>query len=170
MKRHGGIQGSEFINLSGILYATTRVFFPILIVITLFTSCYYGKSAGRPALSVPEWVNNPPINERYYYAVGRSGPLIPVNDAWEQAKERGRAEIGRYIVSHIKSSFTSIQSTGGDYEDEIVETLSDTKLNYTEVVSQWHDVDGINGNKNHFYVLIRIERSKADELIRRFGR
>jgi len=31
-------------------------------------------------------------------------------------------------------------------------------------------VDGINGNKNHFYVLIRIERSKADELIRRFGR
>jgi hypothetical protein len=168
MKRCGGIQGSEFINLSGILYAATHIFFLILIIMPFFYSCYYEKSAVISPF--PEWPHNPPLDERYYYAVGISGPLIPENDAWEQAKERGRAEIGRYIVSHIKSSFTSIQSTGGDYKNEIIETLSDTKLNYTEVVSQWHDVEGINGSKNHFYVLIRIEKSKADELIRQFGR
>jgi len=60
--------------------------------------------------------------------------------------------------------------SGEDYENEIIETLSDAKLNYTEVISKWHDVEGVNGSKNYFYVLIRIQRNKADELIRQFGR
>ncbi len=109
MNKYGMRDKGCITSLSGISHTIFFIFLATAIV-----SCYHGKSGGIHTLTIPEWVNSPPIDERYYYAVGRSGPLIPENDAWEQAKERGRAEIGRYIVSHIKSSFTSIQSTGGD--------------------------------------------------------
>ncbi len=170
MKKAGTQDSGWMMSLPFVLRTTYQTIF-IIFVITLFLpSCNSKRLANTDVVRVPDWVNTPPIDERYYYAVGRSGALIPENDAWEQAKERGRAEIGRYIVSNVKSSFSSVQTTGGSYEDEIIETLSDATLNYTEVVSQWHDVAGINGSRDYFYVLIRIEKNRAKELLMQFGR
>lgn len=169
--KKGGTQGSErIISLLFSLQTTYLILFIFFLIIISLPSCHSKRIANTDGIRVPEWVNSPTTDERYYYAVGRSGPLIPENDAWEQAKERARAEIGRYIVTNVKSSFTSIQTTGGSYEDEIIETLSDAKLNYTEVVSQWHDVEGINGSRDYFYVLIRIEKNRAKGLIMQIGK
>lgn len=172
MKKAGTQDSGWLVSLPFILRTTYtyKVLFIIFVVTLFLPSCHSKRLANTDVVRVPEWANTPPTDERYYYAVGRSGPLIPENDAWEQAKERARAEIGRYIVSNVKSSFTSIQTTGGSYEDEIIETLSDARLNYTEVVSQWHDVAGINGSRDYFYVLIRIEKNRAKELLMQFGR
>ncbi|MBT8375143.1 MAG: hypothetical protein KJN80_09565, partial [Deltaproteobacteria bacterium] len=35
--------------------------------------------------SAPEWVNSVPLDEKYFYAVGISGPTRNIKDAWNQA-------------------------------------------------------------------------------------
>jgi len=117
--------------------------------------------------TVPGWLESIPIDESHYYAMGISGPTPRVSDAWDQAIKRARAELGRLIISHITSKGTIISSSRGEYVREIVRILSDTELNYTEVIERWADRSGIYGPPEHFYVLVRMEKRTAESVLRR---
>ena len=41
--------------------------------------------------SAPQWVNSVTLDEKYFYAVGISGPTRNIKDAWNQAIMRARA-------------------------------------------------------------------------------
>jgi len=107
-----------------------------------------------------------PKDESHYYAIGVSGPTPRVSDAWDQAIRRARAELGRLIISHISSKGTIISSSSGEYVREIVKILSDTELNYTEVIERWSDRSGVYGPPGHFYVLVRMEKRTAESVLK----
>ena len=137
------------------------------VLILLLTSM--GCQSGPEPVSetVPGWLEAIPIDESHYYAIGISGPTPRISDAWDQAIKRARAELGRSIISHISSKGTIISSSSGEYVREIVKILSDTELNYTEVIERWADRSGIYGPPEHFYVLVRMEKRTAQSVLRR---
>jgi len=70
------------------------------------------------------------------------------------------------IISHVSSSGSIISSSRGEYVREIVEILSDTELNCTEVIGRWADRYGAYGPLNHFYVLVRVKKARAESVLR----
>lgn len=137
----------------------------ILILLLICMAC---QSGPEPVVeTVPGWLESIPKDESHYYAIGVSGPTPRVSDAWDQAIRRARAELGRLIISHISSKGTIISSSSGEYVREIVKILSDTELNYTEVIERWADRSGVYGPPGHFYVLVRMEKRTAESVLRR---
>lgn len=137
--------------------------FSILTLFLIATGCQSGPPP--VAGTCPEWVKSNPQDETYFYAVGISGPTPRVADAWAQAIERARAELGRTVISHITSKGKIISSSSGEYIEEIVRILSDTELNYTEVIERWPDRSGVYGPPDHFYVLVRMEKRRAESVL-----
>ena len=135
-----------------------------ILLLILFLSC---STSPEPVVeSIPEWVESIPQDNAYYFALGVSGPLPRANEAWEQAIRRARAELGRLIISHVSSSDAIIASSRGEYVQQIVEILSDTELNYTEVIERWFDKSGAYGFREHYYVLVRMEKKTAKTILR----
>ncbi len=136
-------------------------------ILTLFLTGIGCQSGPEPVLeTVPGWLESIPIDENHYYAIGISGPIPRVSDAWDQAIKRARAELGRSIISQITSKGTIISSSSGQYVEEIIKILSDTELNYTEVIERLADRCGIYGPPEHFYVLVRMEKGRAEAVLR----
>ena len=130
-----------------------------ILILLLYLGC---KTAPEPVVeTTPKWLESTPENKNYYFAIGISGPTPRITDAWDQAIRRARAELGRVIISHISSQDTIINTSRGEYVSEIIKILSDTELNYTEVIERWYDRSGVYGPPDHYYVLARIEKSKA---------
>jgi len=136
----------------------------ILLLILICLDC--GSTPEPIKDPVPEWIESTPEGDAYYYALGVSGPTPRINDAWDQAIKRARAELGRLIFTHVRSSDSIIASTRGEYVQQIVEILSDAELNYTEVVERWFDKHGSYGFPEHCYVLVRLEKKKAEAILR----
>jgi len=136
----------------------------ILIFLLTSMGC---QSGPEPVVeTAPGWLESIPKDESHYYAIGVSGPTPRVSDAWDQAIRRARAELGRLIISHISSKGTIISSSSGEYVREIVKILSDTELNYTEVIERWADRSGVYGPPGHFYVLVRMEKRTAESVLK----
>jgi hypothetical protein len=70
------------------------------------------------------------------------------------------------MISHVTSKDTIISTSSGEYVKQIVKILSDTELNYTEVIERWADQSGVYGPPGHFYVLVRIEKRRAESVLR----
>ena len=133
----------------------------------LLLVCLGCQSGPEPIKETPPgWLESIPHDKAYYYAIGVSGPTPRVSKAWDQAIERARAELGRMIISHISSSGSIISSSSGEYVREIIKILSDTELNYTEVIGRWADRSGAYGPLEHFYVLVRMEKGRAESVLR----
>lgn len=143
-----------------------RYLFNLGILLLFLTGMGCQSGPGPVVETVPGWLESIPKDESHYYAIGVSGPTPRISDTWDQAIRRGRAELGRLIISHITSKGTIISTSSGEYVREIVRILSDTELNYTEVIERWVDRSGIYGPPEHFYVLVRIEKRKAESALR----
>ena len=134
--------------------------FGILALLMAASGC---GSTPEPA---PGWLDSIPQDGDYYYAVGISGPTPRISNAWDQAIKRARAELGRMIVSHVRSDDISVTTSSGQYVKDIISILSDAELNYTEVIERWVDRSGVYGPRNHFYVLIRMEKRRAESVLK----
>jgi hypothetical protein len=137
-------------------------------IVVTFTGTLGCQSTPPPGGPCPKWVRSIPTDDTYYYAVGVSGPRPHTSEMFDQAIERARAELGRMIVSHVKSEDFHSSSTRGQYAKEIVRVLSDTELNYTEVIKRHLDPAGACGSPNHCYALVRIKKSTAQAIGRSF--
>ena len=135
----------------------------ILIIIFLLGCAASPENKGEDP---PEWLSKVPDNDQYYYAVGISGMTRNTNDAWNQAANRGRAELGRTIISHVSSKDLIIATSRSEYTRQVIDVLSDTELNFTEVVERWFDRYGDFGPPNHFYVLVRLEKQQAEKILK----
>lgn len=135
-----------------------------LILLLVYLGC---QTSPAPIVDKPPgWLETIPQDATCYYAIGVSGPTPRVSDAWDQAIRRARAELGRMIISQVSSRGTIISSSSGEYVREIVKILSDTELNYTEVTGRWADRSGAYGPPEHFYVLVRMEKGRAESVLR----
>jgi len=115
---------------------------------------------------VPVWLISTPHDDTYFYAVGISGQTRNVNDAWIQAGNRGRAELGRTIFSHVSSQGMLINTTRGQYSSQLIDVLSDTELNYTEIIERWYDPCGDYGPHHYYYVLVRMDKKTAAAVLK----
>ncbi|NVM23612.1 MAG: LPP20 family lipoprotein [Desulfobacterales bacterium] len=142
------------------------IIFGVLILspLLIYAGCRSGPES--MAQNVPGWLNSIPGDERYFYAVGISGATRSVKDAWDQAIKRARAELGRTIISHVTSKDMVICSTRGQYASQVIDILSDAELNFTEVIERWHDRFGKYGPPNHYYVLVRLEKKRAETILK----
>jgi len=118
-------------------------------------------------VQVPEWVTTTPYDDRYFYAVGISGQTRSIKDAWNQAAQRARAELGKTIITQIASKDLVISTNESDYSRQVIEAMSDTELHFTEIIGRWNDQVGEYGPPNHYYVLVRMEKKQAEKLLKR---
>jgi len=134
----------------------------------LLLVCLLGCASTQKCESqdVPSWLISTPYDDTYFYAVGISGRTRNVHDAWVQAGNRGRAELGRAIVSHVSSQDTIISTSRGQYSSQLIDILSDTELNYTEIIERWYDPCGDYGPPHYYYVLIRMSKKTAAAVLR----
>ena len=140
---------------------------PILMLCTLaLVAGCHSKSAGTGE-PVPDWLGSKPDDDRYIYAVGISGKTRSARDAWNQAAQRGRAELGKIIVTRVASKDLVISTNRSEYSRQVIEALSDTELHFTEVIARWYDADGQYGPPKMYYVLVRMQRKDAQEILRR---
>lgn len=138
--------------------------FTCTLVIMLAAGC--ASTPKCKSQKVPEWLTSSPYDDTYYYAVGISGRTRNVNDAWIQAGNRGRAELGRIIFSHVTSKDTIINTSRGQYSSQLIDILSDAELNYTEIIERWFDACGDYGQPNTYYILVRMEKKTAAAVLR----
>ena len=115
---------------------------------------------------VPDWLTSTHHDDTYFYAVGISGQTRNINDAWIQAGNRGRAEIGRIIFSHVSSQDMIVNTSRGQYSSQLIDILSDTELNYTEIIERWYDPCGDNGPPHYYYVLVRMNKKTAAAVLK----
>ncbi len=135
-----------------------------LLVLLLIGGC--ASTPKCKSQDVPKWLTSTPHDDTYFYALGISGRTRNVNDAWIQAGNRGRAELGRIIFSHVSSQDMIISTTRGQYTSQLIDILSDTELNYTEIIERWYDQCGDYGQPNYYYVLLRMSRKTAATVLR----
>ena len=141
----------------------TLKFHLVACIVSVLVGCAGSAPKGTDA---PVWLNKVPDSDRYFYAVGVSGMTRNTHDAWNQAANRGRAELGRTIVAHVSSKDLIIATTRSEYARQVIDILSDTELNYTEVIERWYDRNGSFGPPKHFYVLVRLERKQAETILK----
>ena len=142
------------------------IFFVVFILSLSFITVGCKTTPEPEKKSAPHWENSAPHDEKYFYAVGISGPTRNIKDAWNQAIMRARAELGKTIIIHITSHDLNISTTRGEYSAQLIEALSDTELNFTEVIERWYDRDGIYGLPDFYYVLVRMEKKRAEILLK----
>ena len=136
----------------------------VFILVALTAGCHQ-LTAGS-AEPVPDWLSSKPDDDRYFYAVGISGQTRSVKDAWNQAAQRGRAELGKIIVTRVASKDLVISTNRSEYSRQVIEALSDTELHFTEVIARWYDARGKYGPPEMYYVLVRMNRKDAEEILR----
>ena len=137
----------------------------MFVILCLLAGCQ--STPEPPKVSIPDWITSIPSDDQFFYALGVSGQMRRVNDAWNQAAQRARAEMGRMIVTQITSHDLNIATNRSEYTRQIIESLSDTELNLTEVIKRWFDETGAFGPKNHYYVLVRMEKAQARLMLNR---
>ena len=99
--------------------------------------------------------------------MGISGKTRSVKDAWNQAAQRGRAELGKIIVTRVASKDLVISTNRSEYSRQVIEALSDTELHFTEVIARWYDASGKYGPPKMYYVLVRMKREDAEDVLRK---
>jgi hypothetical protein len=138
------------------------------LIAILITVAGFGCATGpQPkSASIPDWLDAVPKDNKYFYAVGISGQTRQAKNAWDQAILRARAELGKTIITHVTSQDLIISSTRGEYARQVIKALSDTELNFTEVTERWWDRLGNYGPANHYYVLVRLEKKRAEQILK----
>ena len=114
---------------------------------------------------VPGWLTKMPVDDEYFYAIGVSGPTRNPKDAWEQAARRARVELGKTVISYVASISSSRTTTRGQYVEVEETVISEAVLKYSETVGRWVDKAGEMGFKNHYYILIRMDKRDGKGLL-----
>ena len=137
----------------------------ILLASGSLTGC--ATSPQTTSTEIPGWLDSIPADDRYFYAVGISGPRRNVKDAWNQAAHRARAELGRTIITQVSSKDLVITTHRNEYSKQVIEAISDTELHFTEIIARWYDPNGEYGPPKYYYVLVRMDRKEAAKLLKR---
>ncbi len=138
-----------------------------ILFIFLVSGCEISPEPKSKSVNIPEWLNSTPHDNQFFYAIGLSGQTRKVKDAWNQAIYRARAELGQTVVTHVRSHNLVVSSNENEYSQQLIEALSDTELNFTEVIERWYDREGDYGPSNYYYVLVRLEKKRAEMILKK---
>ena len=137
-------------------------------ILCFSAGCGSGPSAAQKG-DIPSWVMNTPADSAYIYSVGISGRTFHPTDAIKYATENARREMAGMVRTKVISLTQTRDSSRKD--DISIESIAvtDEDLRGSEVKARWIDKKGESGvAPGTTYVLIQMERSKFDKLIKKY--
>ncbi|MHC4941902.1 MAG: hypothetical protein ACYTG7_02675 [Planctomycetota bacterium] len=112
----------------------------------------------------PDWYMNPPISDRYIYAVGWSGPTYKPSKAREQALKRAISTLASYARSHIKNETVISQDMNKTKAISLTDVNVEGFISGFTIVAERPIFDtGKNRSPpGTIYILIRIPKEKLE--------
>jgi hypothetical protein len=107
--------------------------------------------------SVPDWIDTPPVNSRYLYAVGSYvGSLYP-EDNRKNAEDDARARLARQMKTRVIERLRIRSWSTGASFDRRAELIAEASVKNSETVTFWVDTGGevVDGVPGTVYVLVR---------------
>src|SRR5690606_21424165 len=126
-----------------------------LLALLLIPTACSSLSSRQEATPAPSWINAPPVENGYLYAIGHfHGALFP-EDNLKYALEDARAKLADRLRAYIESaSEVRIRGESERFSsDTRIETRGEVKN--IEHIATWRDVDGVFGPKGQEWVLVR---------------
>lgn len=108
----------------------------------------YRKHRSRQGLPLPSWIETPPQDGNYYYAVGLAPEYYYETSSWREAETRSRRNLARTVYTKMQG----LQKVGAQGQEILNEELS-VVLRNSEIVSRCLDQE-----EKFFYVLIRMPK------------
>lgn len=106
------------------------------------------KYQSPKGLPLPSWIETPPQDGNYYYAVGLAAEYYYETSSWREAEARARRNLARVVHTKMQA----LQKVGAQGQEILNEELS-VVLRNMEVVSRWRDQE-----EKFFYALIRMPK------------
>ena len=129
----------------------------------LLVACFLICVPALTAHAQPDWYNNPPHDDRYYYGVGMS------TENEDRAEDKAYANLAQGILSKIEVQQVSrVISTGVGKYEIIRQDYSDlTRITAEQTLPDVHIIKYRNpqGQGNKHYVLARLSREKYHQYI-----
>lgn len=131
-------------------YSTNRLH----IVLSLEKNCELSMRENElislRSVAVPNWIENIPDNNEYYFASGEASSYYYESSSWLEAEKNARINLAKQIAVEIQVLEKFMDSEGQSIsKEEVSISLYDIK-----VVARWVDV-----NKNIFYVLVKMSKT-----------
>ena len=168
MKIYKEREQSVLIRMCGLSAQISLIVF-ISLIIGGCVSVNISTGPKRNKHKVPSWVKHIPEDSKYVYAVGISGRTMYPSHAIKYATENARKELASMISTKVVSMIQSEDSSRReDFSMESI-AVTDEDLQGSQFSEKWIDAEGLTGvSPGTTYVLIRIERSAYEELLRKY--
>lgn len=115
---------------------------------------YYRQPWSNEGLDVPNWLDNPTMDGKYYAAVGScemSG--LTHSEYRSKAYEAAISELGRSKSVKVKSVYKSYETGDGvSYIEDTTKLTSSQDIQNASIVSTW-----IQPHKNEYYVWVIVK-------------
>ena len=145
----------------------------MVIFISISNPFSYSQENGEDQIilpSYPSWVVKLPQDNEYIYALGSCPKTYIREDAEPRAEENAKKELSRSISVEVRSEMVDLEGTSGQtgvysqlHEEKSVKVdnnLLEAILDRAELVECWFDENGIAGEKENTYALVRIPRGE----------
>jgi hypothetical protein len=118
----------------------------------------FARDRGDP----PDWYMNPPVSDKYIYAVGWSGPTYKPSKARDQALKRAISTLASYASSHVRNETVISQDMNRTQAISLTDVNVEGRISgFTIVAERPIFDDGKNRSPpGTIYILIRIPREK----------
>ena len=134
-----------------------------LLIFLIITSCGSKKQVGQAdTIPIkPSWVNKKPIDQAYYYGVGKADKKYHASDYQQTAKKFALEDLSSEIEVKLDAQSVLYQKeTSRDYF-ETYQAI--TQIEVSQSISGFEPVDSWN-NENEYWVLYRLSKSKYRQI------
>lgn len=143
----------------------------ILFVFPTLCGCAVLKKEVRTASPIPKWLlEKPPEEKGIFYEIGASPKTFFQKDAKKNAYEDALSTLSKRLKVEVKSIFFEIRELRGEWVHKetsvgVSEEVSDAVLYGAELIDEYYDEQGVLGEKESTYALIRWSEDKLKERI-----
>jgi hypothetical protein len=106
----------------------------------------------------PAWIDSPPQERAFIYAVGSYVGALYVEDNLSYALDRARGSLSKAIRSHVIADTMVRETETSSRMQSDVKVSTDHHLEKAEHVETWTDRSGERGRPGTVWVLIRVPR------------
>lgn len=126
----------------------------------LLVGCSLGPTAEAPGYEAPAWIDKPPVDSTYLYAVGTYWGSLNPADNEKNAIADATTRLAQAIRTRVQS-LQSVKSDEGSVSAQGTALLeADGQVQNAQHLETWRDVDGLRGRSGSVWVLLRVERPK----------
>ena len=136
---------------------------PGLLIFLIFTGCSSKKQVEKIETNSekPSWVNKKPIDQSFYYGVGKADKKYHSSDYQQTAKKFALEDLSSEIEVKLDAQSVLYQKeTSRDYF-ETYQAI--TQIEVSQNISGFEPVDSWN-NENEYWVLYRLSKSKYKQI------